>query len=350
MAQIRGAVAGLERRAHSLRRQRETGEHRRVRRAAAHRRRAGRRSAASIRASFANLIATRERVSSDEPPAAARARDPRRLGLARRCARQRDRPGATCRTGSAMLDRYPHTALEASGEAVGLPAGVMGNSEVGHINIGSGRVVPQGLVVIDAAIADGAFATNSDAAGLHRRTCGGTAERCTCAVCFPMDAFTARSIIVEALIDAGAAAGVPLAIDAFLDGRDTPPRSAQSYLDRVRRAPRRARPARRASPASAGATTRWTATSAGSARESLRDAHRRRSASRGDVFGSAGGRVRARRKRRVRPADDRRRTAADRRRRRGDLLQLSARSRTRTDAGLHRRTFQSLSRSGSFAT
>src|SRR5580698_6976010 len=59
-----------------------------------------------------------------------------------------------------MLERYPHTSLEASGEAVGLPAGVMGNSEVGHINIGSGRVVPQGLVVINAALADGSFATN----------------------------------------------------------------------------------------------------------------------------------------------------------------------------------------------
>ncbi|HWT04809.1 MAG TPA: 2,3-bisphosphoglycerate-independent phosphoglycerate mutase, partial [Xanthomonadales bacterium] len=59
-----------------------------------------------------------------------------------------------------MLATYPHTVLEASGEAVGLPAGVMGNSEVGHINIGSGRVVPQGLVVIDAAIAEGSFALN----------------------------------------------------------------------------------------------------------------------------------------------------------------------------------------------
>ncbi len=60
----------------------------------------------------------------------------------------------------ALLERYPHTTLEASGEAVGLPKGVMGNSEVGHMNLGSGRVVPQGVTIIDAAIADGDFAKN----------------------------------------------------------------------------------------------------------------------------------------------------------------------------------------------
>jgi 2,3-bisphosphoglycerate-independent phosphoglycerate mutase len=75
-----------------------------------------------------------------------------------------------------MLERYPHTGLEASGEAVGLPAGVMGNSEVGHINIGSGRVVPQGLVVIDAAVADGSFATNATLQQCiaHVKASGGT--------------------------------------------------------------------------------------------------------------------------------------------------------------------------------
>ena len=50
--------------------------------------------------------------------------------------------------------------FEASGEAVGLPKGIMGNSEVGHMNLGSGRMVPQGLTMIDAAIADGDFARN----------------------------------------------------------------------------------------------------------------------------------------------------------------------------------------------
>jgi 2,3-bisphosphoglycerate-independent phosphoglycerate mutase len=131
-----------------------------------------------------------------------------------------------------MLERYPHTALEASGEAVGLPAGVMGNSEVGHINIGSGRVVPQGLVVIDAAITDGSFATNATLAACidHVRGNGGTLHLFG----LVSDGRVHSSLDhVEALIDACAAAHVPLAIDAFLDGRDTPPRSAQQYLDRV---------------------------------------------------------------------------------------------------------------------
>jgi 2,3-bisphosphoglycerate-independent phosphoglycerate mutase len=131
-----------------------------------------------------------------------------------------------------LIERYPHTALEASGEAVGLPAGVMGNSEVGHINIGSGRVVPQGLVVIDAAVADGTFATNPtvQACIAHVAESGGTLHL------FGLlsDGRVHSSLDhLEALIDACAAAGTPLAIDAFLDGRDTPPRSAQTYLDRI---------------------------------------------------------------------------------------------------------------------
>ena len=60
----------------------------------------------------------------------------------------------------ALLERWPHTTLQASGEAVGLPNGVMGNSEVGHMNLGSGRVVPQGVTVIDAAIRSGEFGEN----------------------------------------------------------------------------------------------------------------------------------------------------------------------------------------------
>jgi 2,3-bisphosphoglycerate-independent phosphoglycerate mutase len=167
-----------------------------------------------------------------------------------------------------MLERYPHTALEASGEAVGLPAGVMGNSEVGHINIGSGRVVPQGLVVIDAAITDGSFATNATLAACidHVRGNGGTLHLFG----LVSDGRVHSSLDhVEALIDACAAAHVPLAIDAFLDGRDTPPRSAQ-----------------------------------GAHRKSVRHAHRRRGVACRDVFGGAGERVRARRERRVRAPDD----------------------------------------------
>ncbi|MEO0558921.1 MAG: 2,3-bisphosphoglycerate-independent phosphoglycerate mutase, partial [Bacteroidota bacterium] len=56
-----------------------------------------------------------------------------------------------------LFARYPHSTLEASGRAVGLPAGQMGNSEVGHMNLGAGRVVYQDITRIDTAIEDGSF-------------------------------------------------------------------------------------------------------------------------------------------------------------------------------------------------
>jgi 2,3-bisphosphoglycerate-independent phosphoglycerate mutase len=131
-----------------------------------------------------------------------------------------------------ILGAYPHTALEASGEAVGLPAGVMGNSEVGHINIGSGRVVPQGIVVIDAAIAEGLLPTNPvlEQCIAHVRASGGTLHF------FGLlsDGKVHSSLDhLEAFVDVATAAGVTIAIDAFLDGRDTPPRSARTYIDRI---------------------------------------------------------------------------------------------------------------------
>ena len=61
-----------------------------------------------------------------------------------------------------LLEEYPHSQLQASGENVGLPDGQMGNSEVGHLNIGAGRVVYQDLVKINRAIMDGSFAKNPE--------------------------------------------------------------------------------------------------------------------------------------------------------------------------------------------
>ncbi|MDP9256504.1 MAG: 2,3-bisphosphoglycerate-independent phosphoglycerate mutase, partial [Actinomycetota bacterium] len=60
----------------------------------------------------------------------------------------------------ALWERYPHTTLIAAGRAVGLPDGQMGNSEVGHLNIGAGRVVAQDLVRVSDAVADGSLAAN----------------------------------------------------------------------------------------------------------------------------------------------------------------------------------------------
>jgi 2,3-bisphosphoglycerate-independent phosphoglycerate mutase len=130
----------------------------------------------------------------------------------------------------AFFDRYPWTTLEASGEAVGLPPGIMGNSEVGHMNLGSGRTVPQGVTVIDADIASGDFAKNET---LHRciehvRRNGRTLHL----MGLLSDGKVHSSIEhLFALIDAAVEAGVRIAVHCFLDGRDTPPRSAERYVE-----------------------------------------------------------------------------------------------------------------------
>ncbi len=133
----------------------------------------------------------------------------------------------------AFFERYPWTTLEASGEFVGLPKGIMGNSEVGHMNLGSGRVVPQGVVVIDNDIASGDFPHNETLARALRHVeahTGGTLHL----LGLLSDGQVHSSIVhLFALIDVAVAANVPFAVHAFLDGRDTPPRSAQTYVEQL---------------------------------------------------------------------------------------------------------------------
>ena len=133
-----------------------------------------------------------------------------------------------------LWQRYPHTLLAASGEAVGLPKGIMGNSEVGHMNLGSGRVVPQGVTVINAAISDGDFAENETLARafVHARRSGGRLHL----MGLLSDGCVHSSIVhLFALIDAAVAEDCAIAIHAFLDGRDTPPRSASQYIEQLER-------------------------------------------------------------------------------------------------------------------
>jgi 2,3-bisphosphoglycerate-independent phosphoglycerate mutase len=132
----------------------------------------------------------------------------------------------------AFFERYPWTTLYASGEEVGLPKGIMGNSEVGHMNIGSGRVVPQGVVLIDADIASGAFHTNPT---LHIALEHVKRAESTLHFMGLLSDGQVHSSIEHlfALIDAAVEAGVAFAVHAFLDGRDTPPRSAQLYIERL---------------------------------------------------------------------------------------------------------------------
>jgi 2,3-bisphosphoglycerate-independent phosphoglycerate mutase len=129
-----------------------------------------------------------------------------------------------------LLARYPHTELSASGVDVGLPPGIMGNSEVGHIAIGSGRVVPQGVVVIGETIADGTFNDNPVLRQCiaHVRETGGRLHL----MGLLSDGKVHSSLDhLFALIDAAAAAKVPFVVDAFGDGRDVPPRSMLRYVD-----------------------------------------------------------------------------------------------------------------------
>src|SRR5690606_41088715 len=112
-----------------------------------------------------------------------------------------------------------------------LPSGQMGNSEVGHMNLGAGRVVLQELVRIDQAVADGSLARTpalQDFIAKLRRS-GGTAH--VMGLMSPGGVHSHQDHIA-ALVKALAAAGVPVAVHAFLDGRDTPPKSALDYLAR----------------------------------------------------------------------------------------------------------------------
>ena len=119
----------------------------------------------------------------------------------------------------------PHAQLAAHGPDVGLPEGQMGNSEVGHTNIGAGRVVWMDLPKIDNALTDGSFAANPRLKAFiaEVKAAGGTAHLAGLA---SPGGVHAHQRHIAAAATAIAAAGVPVAIHAFLDGRDVPPTSA----------------------------------------------------------------------------------------------------------------------------
>ena len=132
----------------------------------------------------------------------------------------------------ALRAAYPMATLGASESDVGLPAGQMGNSEVGHMNIGAGRIVMQDLPRIDAAIADGSLAKN---AALQTSI---AALKKSGGVCHVLGLISDGGVHshqshVAALANIIAAAGVPVAIHAFLDGRDTSPKSALTFLQNL---------------------------------------------------------------------------------------------------------------------
>ncbi len=127
-----------------------------------------------------------------------------------------------------MLADSPHALLATSGRAVGLPTGQMGNSEVGHMNIGAGRVVAQDLPRIDLAIEDGTLASRPALLELIAKARGGAVH--VMGLLSPGGVHSHQDHIT-ALVKALAAAGLPAFVHAFLDGRDVPPKSALGFLD-----------------------------------------------------------------------------------------------------------------------
>ena len=138
----------------------------------------------------------------------------------------------------ALAERWPRTMIRTSGEDVGLPNGpggpVMGNSEVGHQNIGAGRIVDQELMRITRAIRDGRFASNPALGRAFERACDGHRVHLMGLV---SDGQVHSDIShLEALLELAAAGGVPgerIFVHAFMDGRDTAPRSGAGYLRRL---------------------------------------------------------------------------------------------------------------------
>ena len=133
----------------------------------------------------------------------------------------------------ALLARCPHTLIETSGKHVGLPDGQMGNSEVGHMNLGAGRIVYQDLTRIDLAIETGEFYENPGLTGACAavKASGGTLH--VFGLLSPGGVHSHEDHI-HAFLDLAKRQGVSrLAVHAFLDGRDTPPRSARPSLERL---------------------------------------------------------------------------------------------------------------------
>ena len=135
----------------------------------------------------------------------------------------------------ALWSRYPHTTIDASEKWVGLPKDQMGNSEVGHMNIGAGRVVYQDYTRIERAIETGEFARNPVLAkALETARVAGRALHLL-GLLSPGGVHSHETQI-HALLEAAVRSGVrDVHVHAFLDGRDTPPRSAEASLAALQR-------------------------------------------------------------------------------------------------------------------
>lgn len=130
---------------------------------------------------------------------------------------------------TALLDRYPHTEIGASGPDVGLPPGQMGNSEVGHLNFGAGRVAQMDISRIDCEVADGTLGDNPEIAAAIALANEKGGRLHLLGLVSDGGVHSALTHLV-ALVSAAASRGVSVVVHAFLDGRDTPPRSALGFV------------------------------------------------------------------------------------------------------------------------
>jgi len=131
-----------------------------------------------------------------------------------------------------LFETYPHTLLKCSGHAVGLPDGVMGNSEVGHLNIGAGRVVLQDMLRIDAAIEKNTLQTLSAFTELISKI-KHTGGRMHLMGLLSDGAVHSHINHLFALIRMAKSHNIPVRVHAIMDGRDTPPDSGLSYLNQL---------------------------------------------------------------------------------------------------------------------
>src|SRR5262245_33928570 len=136
-----------------------------------------------------------------------------------------------------LCARYPSTLLSASGEEVGLPLGLMGNSEVGHTNLGAGRIVWQEITRIDRAIREGSFFENPALRGVME----GVIERGKALHLLGLvsdGGVHSSDRHLAALLDLAKRIGLrreQVVVHAVLDGRDTPPRSGEGHVEALER-------------------------------------------------------------------------------------------------------------------
>ncbi len=132
-----------------------------------------------------------------------------------------------------LIESYPHSELQASGENVGLPDGQMGNSEVGHLNIGAGRVVYQDLVKINKAIADRSILDNPEIKSAYSY-CKENGKSLHLMGLTSTGGVHSSFEHIEALCDIAKEYGLEnVYLHCFMDGRDTDPRSGMGFIERL---------------------------------------------------------------------------------------------------------------------